>query len=72
MHTILMRILSSHYCSYSVFFYDWIDEIPETLDTEKMARCVSVCLSVCLYVCVCMCVHVCTYSLHVEVFRTLN
>lgn len=33
---------------YSVFFSSWIDEIPESLDTEeKTARCVSVCVRVC-------------------------
>ena len=47
---------------YSVFFSDWIDEIPETLDTEeKTTRCVCVCVYVCVRVCTCVyvCVHVC-------------
>ena len=46
---------------YSVFFSSWIDEIPESLDTEeKTTRCVSVCVRTYMYVCVC--VHVCAVS----------
>ena len=54
---------------YSVFFSSWIDEIPESLDTEeKTARCVCVCVCVCacaracvrvLCVCACGCVCLC-------------
>ena len=34
---------------YSVFFSSWIDEIPETLDTEeKTTRCVCVCVRACV------------------------
>ena len=44
---------------YSVFFTDWIDEIPETLDTEeKTARYANVCLS--------------AYTACVDIFRTLT